>query len=102
MKTITAFCVILPLIMNSCTEESSLALGYVTGPDQRDCLCCGGYFIDIKGETYRFFNHELPSGSINFDSIDAHFPVKVRVRWKLKDDGCMGDEIIISKVQVVK
>ena len=99
MRAFAAILILL-LIFNSCKDEDSLSVGTITGPDLRDCLCCGGYFIDIGKKTYRFYNEELPPGSLNFDLADVIFPLKVRVRWELKEDGCMGDEILITKFKV--
>jgi hypothetical protein len=99
MKGKLIFCFLLLILLGSCSDNVPLfSNGLVTGPDYRYCACCGGYFIEIDKTTYRFFNEELPEGSINFDLIDANFPIKVRVRWELKKDGCLGDEISIIEI----
>ena len=101
MKLRITFCFVLLLVFNSCKDDSGFPQqGLVTGPDFRYCACCGGYFIDITGKTYRFNNQELPVGSFNFDLVDT-FPVKVLVVWKLKENSCLGDEITISKISVI-
>ena len=92
---------LLVIALNSCKDENGpTSNGLITGPDSRECVCCGGYFIEINKTTYRFNNEELPDGSINFDLIDAKFPIKVRVQWHLKEESCLGDEILITKISI--
>jgi len=104
MKAInTLYLVLIFAVLSSCRDESEkTSIGIITGPDYRECACCGGYFIEIGKETYRFLTDELPEGSINFDLIDAQFPIKVRLRWHLKENTCLGDEILITRIRLIK
>lgn len=70
--------------------------GVITGPDFRKCICCGGWFIGIGGETYRFY--ELPSES-DLDLENSAFPIEVKLNWHKKANACMSDEIIIEVVE---
>jgi hypothetical protein len=84
------------LIFTSCKkEDSDLSDGLITGFDYRECVCCGGIFIDIDATTYRF--QQLPDNS-NLVLEEGTFPVKVSLRWKKDDIACMGDEIIVEYI----
>ena len=76
----------------SCSDDGLLETenGLITGPDYRLCACCGGYFIEIGNETYRFWN--VPESS-SLDLINADFPIYVEVGWIPQEDACIGDEI---------
>lgn len=102
MKACTIYCVLfLFLLLNSCKEnDDDYSVGIITGSDFRFCACCGGFFIEIEDETYRFFNDELPEGSPNFYLMDVTFPLKVHVQWKLKENSCMGDEILVTNIEI--
>jgi hypothetical protein len=91
---------ILLTLLSSCEDEREYSNGTILGGDMRLCGCCGGLVIEIDDKTYRFFNDELPPGSINFETADVDFPLEVKVQWKLKKDGCMGDEILITKIKI--
>jgi hypothetical protein len=94
------YSILLFAAFSSCRDECErFSIGLITGPDYRECVCCGGYFIEIDKDTYRFSSEELPEGSI--DLVDAQFPIKVRVRWHLKENGCLGDEILITKISLI-
>jgi len=81
----------------SCQKEDPyLSEGTITGPDFRECACCGGWFIDIGGETYRF--QELPC-SCSLDLMNEEFPLDVFLDWKKDPDGCLGDEIIVYRIK---
>jgi hypothetical protein len=75
------------------TEELN---GKITGYDMRKCMCCGGFYIDIKDSTYRFDSIPTNSG-INL-TIDT-FPIKVNVAFHKKNPQCLGDEIIIDRMK---
>ena len=80
----------------SCKKEKHLMNeGKITGSDPRECMCCGGYYIDINKSTYRFY--ELPE-NCGIDLRNAKFPICVELDWKKVDPGCLGDEIIIKEI----
>ena len=98
-RIITAALIAFILIIASCSmnEDEFRSNGTITGHDDRECICCGGYFIDIDKATYRFFN--LPVNSnINLDS--AAFPIYVKLDWKNDPNACLGDEIIVSRIEL--
>ncbi|HLG32713.1 MAG TPA: hypothetical protein VI362_06710 [Ignavibacteriaceae bacterium] len=97
MKKIFFVClfVVFGLISCSVTENEFMNNGIITGPDVRECSCCGGYFIDIDDKIYRFYS--LPdNNSINL--IDVRFPVYVKLDWKNDEEACLGDEIIVLRI----
>ncbi|MEM8896710.1 MAG: hypothetical protein AAGC85_01335 [Bacteroidota bacterium] len=81
----------------NCTFKQKVE-GSILGVDSRECACCGGYFIKIGEETYRFY--EEPSCSdLALDVSDYAFPLEVWVDWKADPDACMGDEILLEKIK---
>ena len=64
------------------------------------CACCGGYFIEMSGTTYRFEKTELPD---NFIFTDDQLPLKVELDWSLKTDICTGvNWLKIAKIRVIQ
>ena len=70
--------------------------GKITGCDFRECMCCGGWYIEINNNTYRFNN--LPVNS-NIDLQHEPFPIHVEVIWEKDVHGCLGDEILIDYIK---
>jgi hypothetical protein len=70
--------------------------GIITGPDYRMCACCGGWFITIDDQRYRFWS--LPSGS-NLDLEKEKFPLEVRLDWEMEKNSCMGDLIKVIRIE---
>jgi len=72
---------VLIIVIAQCkkNESDSLTEAFITGPDPRDCICCGGYFIEINDSAYNF--DQLPS-SCNLDLTTAEFPIAVYVDWE--------------------
>jgi hypothetical protein len=80
----------------SCLDDDFMSNGIITGYDLRECACCGGFFIDIDKETYRFY--EIPENSkLNLDNPD--FPVYVKLDWTKDPDACLGDEIFVHRIE---
>ena len=67
--------------------------GIITGPDLRECMCCGGWYIEINHNTFRF--SDLPANS-NLDLWNENLPIYVELTWKKNENGCLGDEIFIE------
>lgn len=84
------------LSISSCKKDDEYQSdGIITGQDLSLCGCCGGWFIEIDNTTYRFY--ELPQGS-DFTLDNATFPVTVKLNWKMMDNACLGDEILIEDI----
>lgn len=70
------------LILGACQKEDSMSSdGKLIGIDFRKCASpwCGGWFVEIGGDTLRFF--ETPEKTdINLNS-EIVFPVSVRIEW---------------------
>lgn len=85
----------------SCSDEIDKNFknsGIITGQDFRRCMCCGGWFIDINSETYRFY--DLPDNS-DLDLYSEEFPVQVNLDWTSDQNGCLGDEILIERIEKI-
>jgi hypothetical protein len=60
-------------------------------------MCCGGWFIEIESDTFRF--DKLPDGS-DLQIIPDDLPLDVLVEWKKRDEPCLGDEIDLIKISL--
>jgi len=98
MKRITLLLVFQITLLLSCSDENStMDEGIITGIDVRECSCCGGFFVEIEDSTYRFYS--VPSESnINLTN-EPIFPLYVNLSWKMRDTLCLGDEIIVLKIE---
>jgi hypothetical protein len=79
---ILSFALFLTNACKKCDHQQEVYRSHaqITGPDYRKCATCGGYFILIEGQQYRFY--ELPSGSgINLEA--EPMPVNVSLNWHL-------------------
>ena len=99
MKKIIFAGIFLILIILSCTtiENDNLDDGIIKGVDVRECSCCGGYFIEIKDSTYRFYT--LPAGS-EVKLENPVFPIYVKLEWAKADTVCLGDEIKVLRIKL--
>ncbi len=104
MKHILPVLALLCLCAGSCSnsQDPNPALknrGLITGPDYRKCAhpCCGGWFIEIDGNRYRFF--DLPAGS-DVRLSETDFPIPVRLSWSRSTEShtCYGDVIVIHAI----
>ena len=96
---ITSALIILIITTISCSRDKAdfQSIGIITGPDYRECTCCGGWFIDISDTTYNFDN--LPASS-NIDLSMATFPITVKLDWSL--GRTCGDIQYIDIIRIVK
>ena len=87
------------LLLASChdqpTENTYMSKGTITGPDLRECACCGGWFITIDSMEYLFYT--LPPGS-NLDLTNETFPLKVQLNWHKPDHPCLSDLIEVDAI----
>lgn len=91
--------VIIFLVLASCMKDNDFGQrGTITDIDLRECLCCGGWFININDSTYRFY--QLPDKN-NIGLENAFFPVEVILTWKKDPNACLGDEIIILRIEKI-
>jgi hypothetical protein len=67
-----------------CSKETERfgSKGIILGPDLRDCVCCGGWYIRIDSSEYEFDSIPEESG---IDLQKESFPLNVRLDWKLND-----------------
>ncbi len=93
--------VVTVILISACSDEVNSDfkdMGTITGEDFRRCMCCGGWFIDINSETYRF--NKLPENS-NLDLNIEEFPIQVYLDWIADENACLGDEIIIERIDKI-
>ena len=87
------------VVFISCSDEDQemglTDVGTITAMDYRKCMCCGGWFIEINSETYRF--NELPENS-NLNLNNETLPIEVNLDWVVDENACLGDEIIVNRI----
>jgi hypothetical protein len=94
-----AFCAAL-LFATSCKDEGSTLSneGKITGVDGSLCACCGGWFLESEGVTYRF--EQLPAGA-NIDLQNATFPLAVTFEYQTDPNSCSNfNRIIVTDIEV--
>jgi len=99
VKRILFITLILSLLTGCKKEDKYMDSGIITGLDPRDCMCCGGWFIDIR-DTMRRFDQVPPDCVIDFNTIT--YPLQVKLDWKKKDTLCIGDEIRVTRMEQEK
>lgn len=99
MKNLIFLILLLALICGCKQEPCFDDSGTIIGFDARKCMCCGGWFIQIENDTLRF--DQLPEGT---DVIleNPIYPIEVRLDWHPKDPQCLGDEIIVTRMECKK
>jgi hypothetical protein len=91
MKIITLLLLSFILFLSSCGDTTNpndiytTSDGIITGYDLAECVCCGGWFVDIKKDTLLIWN--IPE-DFNKILIEKELPVNVRLSWKKMTDGC--------------
>jgi hypothetical protein len=97
-KKILFAVLLLTSVILSCEKEKDYqSTAVITGPDVRDCICCGGYFIEIGDSTYNF--DTLPTTS-KLDLTAETFPLPVKLDWNY-DKKC-GDIQYIGISRIAK
>ncbi len=98
-KIITAALLLIVLCFISCSlgeAGSTTSNGTITGPDVRECACCGGFYIEIDNVNYRFYNVP-PNSNLNLEN--PTFPIYVKLEWAKDANACLGDEIIVVRIE---
>lgn len=63
-------------------ENSFQSGGKILGGDISSCVChCGGYFIVIDEQTYRFEPRQLPENDLDLST--DNMPLFVKLDWEL-------------------
>jgi hypothetical protein len=92
--------ILLTLLLAGCRKDHGYDnSGTIIGQDYRKCMCCGGWFIEIENDTLRF--DQIPE-NCDVNLTDAIYPVDVYLDWHHKDPKCLGDEIIVTRMEVKK
>jgi len=90
-------------IFSACCEDCGDALpcycsddGIIIGQDERDCACCGGWFIEIYGDTLRALT--LPHDF--YQTLEpGEIPLPVYLEWTFDEPLCLGDEILVECIR---
>jgi len=87
MKKISVFALLILLLSCANNDDSTKnykSEGIITAIDFTECLCCGGYIIEIENNGYHFFD-EFP----NKENLDLeNLPIKVKLDWELISGTC--------------
>lgn len=86
MKKLLFLFIVGLLSLSACKKEKLFVDGTLIGIDYRKCASpmCGGWFIEIKGDTLRFL--EMPEKTdINLNG-ELKFPIPVKVIYRKYDN----------------
>ena len=102
MKKIILFSFLIAALFSSCAEETITyeAEGQITGPNPMACptICCGGWFIDIEGESYHFLEFPADTG-FSIDDVDS-YPFAVQLDYDTSEE-CWENSIIITAIEAL-
>ena len=73
--------------------------GTITGRDYGLCVCCGGWFIEINNEPYRFI--QVPEES-NIDLVYSEFPIEVHLTWFPIESDCFENAITVQSLEAIQ
>ncbi|MEM7375110.1 MAG: hypothetical protein AAF587_41330 [Bacteroidota bacterium] len=76
--------------------DSSASEGVITKQDARRCMCCGGWFIEIEGQTETYRMLTVPKNS---NLTLETFPIPVILEWEKDPEACLGDEILVHSIR---
>lgn len=77
----------LSMLLAGCSSDDAMDRGVIHGYDMTYCACCGGYVIEIEGNTFKFFDEDI-SGNNPLLGADDKFPIEVYIDWKKKTGDC--------------
>ena len=90
------------LLQISCNDDDPFKNadnGAITGQDMRLCACCGGWFIEIEGETWRI---PVPPNNTDLELNGRDdYPIPVQIVWEPVENPCLGDEIRVRKIREI-
>ena len=101
---------VLALLLTSCSGTTGsgdgdyMSNGTITSADYRRCAnpCCGGWFIEIEGESEARRFLELPPGS-TLNLNPENLPIKVKLDWEVsdlqKEWDCASKVIAIQRIE---
>lgn len=102
MRPLKTLIISITMTIMSCSDEDQhIAFkdpGTILGADLSLCACCGGWFIEINNEKYRF--EQLPEDS-NIDLNAETYPIQVNLDWATDPNACLPDEILIGRIEKV-
>jgi hypothetical protein len=97
MKSKIIAVLLLSLILFDCSKKEVAkrykSEGKITGADLALCPCCGGWYILVGEDTYRF--DDVPANS-GIDLTKETFPLKVKLDWEQVESNCQ--RITISSI----
>ena len=89
------------LLFPACCDDDNYVCsdqGIILGEDPRDCVCCGGWFIEIGDDTLRA--QTLPEAFLQ-TLYPVEYPLPVRLDWEPDTTPCLGDEIEVSCMEKI-
>ena len=97
-ESLVIFTIVIGLITCSKSDETYQSKGVITGQDFTMCACCGGWFVTIDGDNYRFDTIPADSGIILGKET---MPLAVELDWQIKPGGCPANRIIIQRIKKI-
>jgi hypothetical protein len=87
------------LILYSCREEDAYhKTGIAFGYDMRDCVCCGGLFVDYQSDTLLF--PEIPAKIVTWEQLYG-FPLSISFDFEKMESSCGLDWYRMTYLELV-
>ena len=99
--TYLALAIVFSIVLISCKKSgiNYRSMGVITGEDDRMCMTCGGYYISIDSNHYRFWS--LPANSsINLNH--AKYPIRILLNWHKDTSTKIPDIITVDAAQQIQ
>ena len=79
--------------------ESTLLEGQITSYDARDCICCGGWYLETADQIFNFDN--LPDGS-SVQLEEEKLPIKVKFDFTEMPNACndKGLKVVLTTIEL--
>lgn len=97
MKKILLFLALLNFIACQGDKPDLQSEGIITQRDYRKCYCCGGWFIEIEGETY--LADLSGEQTTALDLQENALPVEVELNWKKDENACLDNKITVTDIK---
>lgn len=87
------------LILTACQKDALTfqSEGVITQRDVRKCYCCGGWFIEIEGNTWLADLTAEQTEALGLD--ETALPVPVQLDWEKPEKPCLANKIIVTRIQ---
>lgn len=105
MKNLILACILL-LFFTNCKNGETFEIAIITGFDNRECSCCGGFMLNFNSNPTPYQGEFKLADSfppnVKIDVTDD-FPIHVNVKWRFAEEACIDlSRIIIDEIELLE